>query len=445
MHDKTTTCQLGATPRGETSTIAPPADGTPCLIRSHAAQHIDNTTSRRTGPRRWLRAVHWTINAGHHPKANATTLRIAEDLADRMDYDLGHARYCLDDTAARLGINKSTVKRHTAHLRELGLLAWVVVGSRTNIRRALGLPGYAATATVYAAVIPPIVDQAMGRTRIGTGYTARVIVDLRGCDTTSRGVSETVPPTTPERSCAPPSLTVVKESPSVQVESGFKDTSRKRASRSTTPPQSSPKTKSASNRNQAARRSPLQVAQDIRIARLVRPRVQWTQSEGLRRLAFALRPLIDRGLDHEQIVVELHSWMLTWRPAKPAAYIGRRLTDHAVVDAAEAIVRREAAELAAAAVPPNGDFLTALAAIRTPRSPAPAPALEAAPAPDAGQSGGIEDLTRDEVLALRADADQDPDLIGTSIAIIGEPDTRRLYTNARVNQYLNIYAQGAAA
>ncbi|MCP9213288.1 hypothetical protein [Streptomyces cucumeris] len=47
----------------------------------------------------------------------------------------------------------------------------------------------------------------------------------------------------------------------------------------------------------------------------------WAQRESLRRLAFALRPLIDRGLDGVQIAAELHGMCMGWRPANPAAYI----------------------------------------------------------------------------------------------------------------------------
>jgi len=61
----------------------------------------------------------------------------------------------------------------------------------------------------------------------------------------------------------------------------------------------------------------------------VRPLVPWTQGEGLRRLAFALRPLIDQGLDVQDIAAELTSWWLDWRPARPAAYITARLRDRA--------------------------------------------------------------------------------------------------------------------
>lgn len=286
------------------------------LVRGDA-QNVEHTAARRSGPRRWLRAVVWLVAARLHPRAGATTQRVAEDLAARMDYDTGHARYCLTETAARLGIDPSTVKRHVAVLRELGALAWVVHGTRTNIRRALGLKGYAGTATVYAATIPAAYDRALGHIIVGTGYTARILIDQRG----EAG----------RTTDAPPSLTVVKESPSPDEVDGFKDTSRKRASRSTAP--ISPSTpKDASNGN-GQRRPVAQVARDIWIARQVRPRVSWTQGEGLRRLAYALRPLIDQGLEVHDIVAELSSWWLSWRPSNPAAYIRVQLAKTAVLEA----------------------------------------------------------------------------------------------------------------
>ncbi|MFR9755062.1 hypothetical protein [Streptomyces sp. TR06-5] len=97
----------------------------------------------------------------------------------------------------------------------------------------------------------------------------------------------------------------------------MKDTSRERASRRTTSPSSS----TTASGGQQQRRSPFQVARDCQIARQVRPLVSWTQGERLRRLAYALRPLIDAGMDVHDIAAHLHAWHLDWRPAKPASYI----------------------------------------------------------------------------------------------------------------------------
>jgi len=375
LPDVQLSCQLHAAHMGENSAISTPAgdalitqipgdtrttngsveqmydySGVRVPSSRSAAQTVEHTASRRSGPRRWLRAVEWVVAAGLHPRAGATTLDLAQDLAARMDYDTGHVRYCRDETAARLGVDRSTVARHAKYLREAGLLVWAQGGSRRNVRSLLGLPGYAATATVYAAVIPESYDVAMGRTRIGSGYNARVIVDMRGHGAASETPGEAVdnssegPVDNPASgSCAPPSLTVVKESGSVQEVDGFKDTSRKRASRPTAsislPTQKTGSRPAATDKdagNSEARRSPAQVAQDCWIAAQVRPRVNWTQGENLRRLAYALRPLIDRGLDAHDIAAELHTWMLNWRPARPAAYIRAQLAEQTRLEAERA-------------------------------------------------------------------------------------------------------------
>lgn len=302
-----------------------------------AAQEVAHTASRRSGPRRWLRAVAWWVTAAAlHRRTGATVRAIAQDLAGRMDFDTGHARYCLDDVAAALGIDRATVKRRVAQLREAGLLAWAQHGSRTNVRRVLGLKGYAGTATVYAAVIPPEYDVAHGIERVGSGYHARIIVR-----TTAQGPVDNSPVDNPD---APPSLYVVKEEGKAEVDGGLKDTSRKRASRPTASasPTSSRATVVAKcgTSSKTAGRSPAQVARDCWIAGQVRPRVNWTQPEGIRRLAFALRPLIDRGLDVHDIAAELNAWRLLWRPTRPAAYIRAELAQQAAHEAALAAAVR---------------------------------------------------------------------------------------------------------
>lgn len=305
----------GTSTQLSTSTAAP-SNGAPFTAVTAQDQTIQHTASRRSGPRRWLRAVEWALTTSPHPQATATTLTLAQDLAARMDYDTGHVRYAINRTIARTGMARSTITKHAKILREMGLLAWVSRGSKTNIRRLLGQPGYAATATVYAAVIPAGFDRAANQQRVGTGYHARVVIDQRHHHTPAVRPEDTQiasPPWTP-------SLTVVKEDVAVQAESGLYNTSRRRASR---PATISPTTQTRSG--PTSRRSATQVARDIWLARQVRPRVTWTQTESLRRLAYALRPLIDQGLDAGQITTELHSWYLTWRPTNPAAYIRAHL------------------------------------------------------------------------------------------------------------------------
>ncbi|MEU7338747.1 hypothetical protein [Streptomyces sp. NPDC007074] len=319
---------------------------------------MSHTKSRRSGPRKWRGAVVWLIAAGLHPRANATTQRVAEDLADRMDYDTGHARYCLDDMVARTGISRACIARHVSYLRELGALAWVQHGSRTNKRRLMGLKGYAATATVYAAVIPPAFDHAMGHTIVGTGYTARIIVDL-----SKRPKPVDNPPVDNPASEAleTPSLTVVKEESQVDLLGGFNYTSQARQPKTPIPHQSS--------HINGQRRTAGDVQKAAQTTRLVRALVNWTQTVPLRRLEFVLRPWTDRGWDALRIADELNGLCsgMRWKPRNPVAFIRARITAEALhqqdLDQAvawqDSTVGREAADLAS------------LAALFAPTAPAP--------------------------------------------------------------------------
>ncbi|MEU9088992.1 hypothetical protein [Streptomyces sp. NPDC048428] len=239
----------------------------------------------------------WLVEAGLHRRAGATTLAVARDLAGRMDYRLGFVLYDLEGTAARCEVSVATVKRHARVLRELGALVW----RRHGTKRNLHLPGrrYAGTATVYAATIPPAYDSAMGHRLEGAGYGARV------CGVTDEGRDRAVEavrarsrpvdnPPAGNRSSgrhAPHSSGPHHDVRKADVSGKLNYTSRRRATS-----------------DRALRRSPLQVVRDIAVARQVRPLVGWTQHEGLRRLAYALRPLIDRGLDARDIGPSSTAW-----------------------------------------------------------------------------------------------------------------------------------------
>ncbi|MFR9794190.1 hypothetical protein ACL07V_37145 [Streptomyces sp. MB22_4] len=273
---------------------------------------------------------------------------MAEDLAARMDYDLGHARYCLDEMVARTGISRASIKRHIGYLRELGALAWVQHGTRHNIRRAMGLNGYAATATIYAAVIPPMFDHAMGHTLVGSGYTARIIIDQRGQTPAQNRVLDYVPqqaapvdnpPVDNQASegLEPPSLTWVEEEGKPKMVGGSNYTSQARPPKPRIPHQSS--------QIDGRRRTATDVQKASKTTRLVRALVPWTQTVPLRQLEFVLRPWTDRGQDAYQIAADLNGMCsgMRWRPKNPIAFIRARLN-------ADAEQRREmqAAQEAAA-------------------------------------------------------------------------------------------------
>ncbi|MHC0432307.1 cell wall protein [Streptomyces sp. O3] len=398
-----------------------------------ASQEVVTTDARHATPRQWLRAIDWLVGAGLHPRANTTTLAVARDLAGRMDYERGLVLYDLERTAARLGISQATLKRHVRVLRELGALAW----HRHGTRRNLHLPGrkYAGTATIYAATIPPVYDAAMGHRLSGHGYEARVVgVTEAGCRDaveTARAAARPAanPPagTSRSRHREPHSPTRHPHARKAEVSGELNDTPRKRAPRRRT-------------RKATPWRSPLQAARDIQIARQVRPLVTWTQREGLRRLAYALRPLIDAGLDVHGIAAELHAWHLTWHPAQPAAYITATLRHRAKRDAQ--------APLPAASVAPTTTFQDAIAEIVN-REARDAETSDRTITVSGDGHAGLEQLSRTEVIDLRSAAAADPGLVLTAIENLGEPQARRLYTNRLVDTVLlreygghNIVVQG---
>ncbi|MCX5166213.1 cell wall protein [Streptomyces sp. NBC_00264] len=327
-------------------------ESVPVALVVGEGQEVRYTRSRRAGPRAWLRAVVWLVESDLHPKAGPWILPVARDLAARMDYGLGLVMYDLEGTARRTGTSVATVKRHVQILRELGALAWRRHGSKAN----LSLPGraYTATATIYAAVIPPVYDEAMGHRLAGSGYEARVCgmtvagreraaaesaarsearrsrQTRTGCRSAARrgaGVRGAAPvdnsavDNRSSKAREPHSLGRYHRSPEVQVESGCKYTSRQRASRSTT----SPAPRKVSFNSDGSRRTASQTRASVAITSRVRALVNWAQGEDVRRLDVVLRPRTDAGWDEHMIAAELHSWMLTWRPSRPAAYIRARL------------------------------------------------------------------------------------------------------------------------
>ncbi|MFD9289587.1 cell wall protein [Streptomyces sp. NPDC060030] len=333
-------------------------------------QDVVWTRSRRAEPRAWLVGLEWLVAAGLHEEAGPTTLVVARDLAARMDYRRGIVLYDLEGTARRTDTSPATVKRHVKVIRELGALVWLVHGSKRNI--AAPGEGYMPTATIYGAVIPPVFDEAMGHRLAGTGYEGRVCgvteagreravaaVSARSearragrrrtersaqsraggrCaasvvqqDRGARPVDNRDVDNSSSQSHEPHSPGSYHQSPEAEVESGSKDTSQ--ASRRTAVSPSNRKNRSSGGRCGSGRPA-WQVQRDVTIARQVRPLVGWTQRAGLRQLAFALRPLIDEGLDVHTIAAELHAWHLSWRPTRPAAYITAQLRRRALWQAA---------------------------------------------------------------------------------------------------------------
>ncbi|MEV7675895.1 cell wall protein [Streptomyces sp. NPDC088752] len=361
------------------------------------------------------------MGAGLHLRAGESTVVVARDLASRMDYGLGLVLYDLEGTVRRTGLSRATVKRHVAVLRELSALVWVRHGSKRNLR----LPGraYTATATIYGAVIPRVYDEAMGHQITGAGYEARV------CGVTEQGreravaraagaVDKRAVDNSGRRACEPHSRGCSSLGGKVQMAGGVKDTSRARRRTETRRPRKI--------HSGGAGRSPRQVARDITIARQVRPLVPWTQRESLRRLAFALRPLIDRGLDARVIADELYGMCLDWRPACPAAYIQASLAREAGQSRQQ---EQEEPGSQGHGAAPNADWEAALMEVQRREG-----LLHVYGSVPAGGLPEVLELEGPVKALLAKQAMQDLGFVRSMILAAGEQYARELYGEALVHQ-----------
>ncbi|MEU4506727.1 hypothetical protein [Streptomyces sp. NPDC024089] len=271
-----------------------------------------------------------------------------------MDYDTGHALYCLNKIVARTGISRASVKRHIGYLRELGSLAWVQHGTRTNIRRALGLSGYAGTATIYAAVIPAAYDHALGHRIIGTGYEARAVADYRQVPETRTHATATAPmdnassnpvDNSAKRSCEPPSLTSADEESEVQMVGGVTTTAARSPktsnSLSPAPQEQAGSKKRATILGTTVTAAGMQLGD--KLARAIRHHVPWTRRATHDQLRWVCADMGEQQWTEDQAVrfaVETghaHAAGYAWHPDHPHRLIAAALhtaNDNELEDAA---------------------------------------------------------------------------------------------------------------
>ncbi|MDQ0847643.1 hypothetical protein QFZ68_007406 [Streptomyces sp. V1I6] len=296
------------------------------LVEDAADHELDTTASRQL--RRavdFLAAAQFLIGGGFHPKASRTTLRLVDVFAARMRRSKdGHFPFNITATVQELGLRRRAVLNHARYLRELGLIAYVEHGTRANaLRTRPGKDwqpgdGYAGTATIFAAVAPPVWDQALGRRIQGTGYRARLIgATDRGRALAVNEARQKASKRTPARrtSCTPSSV-VPQDHSQLKVEGSSNYTPRKRATRRKNPP---PTTK---NRKRV---TPAECADGIAIAQRIRHEVWWLHQECARRLAYALRPLISTGWTWQSLAAELLTWGVPGHLRDPAAFTRHEL------------------------------------------------------------------------------------------------------------------------
>lgn len=382
-----------------------------------AEQDVITTLSRRAQPRAWLKTVTWLVEAGAHPKALATTtLSVAVDLAERMDFERGIVLYDLEGTARRVGVSRATVKRHVKILREVGALVWLQHGSRRNLR----LPGrrYTATATVYGATIPPVYDHAHGHRLSGHGYTARHIGFTPAGRERAIAAAKAASARTRRE---PPSRTPQPHAPQADL-SGTSTTTRTARAKN-----AKPKRKSLLGRTVTAA---VYRAAD-RLARALRPLHPWLQRSRIAQLSWVLADKAAEGASLQQVnawlheINPVHHYGPAWRPAQAHTYVAAQL----LRDDAQA--RETAQRIAdeASATPPTAEFHQALQTMRQ----------HTAPTEEFAEIATVDDLDASLLQQMRADAwwrfkhYGDTDLVLTAVEGLGTTAAARLYTRQLVD------------
>ncbi|WP_309053546.1 transcriptional regulator, partial [Streptomyces sp.] len=132
----------------------------PVLFVPEASQWLSTSAGRIAGDGySWMQAVHWVAGSGlykprrhrsHGPRSfGPTTVRVAQELAQ-----LFPCRPGIEYLVRRTGLSERSVEYHLGMLREAGLLAWIVKGTRVS--------GGPAQASEFARMIPTEFDTALG-------------------------------------------------------------------------------------------------------------------------------------------------------------------------------------------------------------------------------------------------------------------------------------------
>ncbi|MFI5814893.1 hypothetical protein ACIA7S_28540 [Streptomyces sp. NPDC051643] len=386
------------------------------------AETITHTESRRTGRRAWLKALDNAAERGLLPGFNATTRAIVDVLETRMGFDTGHARYVIADIMERTGLGRTAVTEHVKLLRRAGWIAWVEHGSLRNALRGLGRPGYAKTATVYAATIPPVYDEAMGHVRIGSGYKARVRAQrpVSPVDTAVDSAVETPSTSAVDNSgtgsSRTPSLWVDKEEGQVKVVGG-----KATATASAAVPKIRRKRKlTVTGFKITAER--IQKARQYAVS--MRPLVNWLQGASHDELSWVLLDLVAREWTESQILLWLHklgqdAGGARKRPRAPHRVIAAALRRKDKADATRAVPADLEAEEYERPAAPNAAFAAARESIRGRQEPiVDYPTVDEAP-----------ELTW-ELAEQREAAKADPALIQSYARIAGRDEALRVYGTA---------------
>ncbi|MFF2630857.1 winged helix-turn-helix domain-containing protein [Kitasatospora griseola] len=439
----------------------------------------------------WMQAVHWVVASGcytpawsHGPKEmGRTTVRVAQELAA-----LSPCRPGVKYLARKLKMTDRTVQNHLRMLREAGLLVYIVKGTRVRGERA--------RASEFAMVVPLEFDVALGvrvagegsgRRVVGIAEAGRAVMALLG-KRASRKVRAARP-----KASAKASLTA-GQGPSDAVKSQVSqaaDTVSAATCRCTpmgggccTSPADglthlpsetdvasgkpkSPTAKKSTKQPGRARRPLNKVGRRFQLAAELVRQVPWLRRALVPRVAWMVREVSDAGWSAEEVV----AWLFmveapkrgTWRPTGLLGHRLRGMTqmpgwrtpaERAVQveqwrdsrSAARARHDRTSSEWTltdwqAPATDAVGRLVNAAFAQVRQTGVQDSPELELF-TQDQNGLVDLQQLTREDVIELRALGQKDPEMVLLAIQECGEDYARRLYTNGLVDQVLRLRHTG---
>lgn len=424
------------------------------LLVTAASQWLHATTGRiATCPHSWMTAVHWVTtlaNKGHYtptqkhgPNWGPTTVAVAQEIAA-----LKECRPSVDYLARKLKASVRTIKYHLAMLRETGLLVYRSKGTRVR--------GEGGRASVFERTIPAQFDTALGIRTVGEGATRRPVGAAEEHRTTLGKLARKAARKVRRRRSRTP---VSGRGRCTPMQGGTSSSS------STALTHLPPESKLASGEGKSptpksSKRGPRklnQVGRRYQLARELTQIVPWLQGASVPRIAWIVRHVADAGWTALEVQAAAERVVSDREPKRPSAVLAYRLASchllyttperrRVLVEDWQDSRRAEQSRHAAPAFEDFGPGPRSIAARRAMDEAFTAIQARLTAASDPVEESGplaLEGLTRDEIAAMRVDAMKDPDLIFSALELIGELQTRRLYTSRLVDHTLALEAINA--
>jgi hypothetical protein len=401
-----------------------------------------------------MTAVHWVTDCAkrglyvparsHGPKWGPTTVAIAQEIAA-----LKECRPSVDYLARKLKVAERTVQYHLAMLRETGLLVYRSKGTRIS--------GVGGRASEFERVIPVAFDAALGIRTVGEGATRRPV----GAAEESRSLLGKLAKKASRKARRRPRQNrVLNGGRCTPMQGG---TSSGSSAASTYSPSES---KLASGEGKSptpkkSKRGPRklnQVGRRYQLARELTQTVPWLQGASVPRIAWIIRHVADAGWTALEVQAAAEKLPVPQRGAfRPSGLLASRLASchllYTTPERRQVLVedwqdsrraaqdRHEDADFQHLGNGPRGiaarRAMDEAFAVIQDRLAASMPAVELAPL------SSIEELTREEVIELRLEAMQKPEVVPDMVKALGERDARRLYTSRLVDQALALQAINA--